>query len=72
MLSPPTSGQGDEMKRFDLISAIKDPKVLKPYFTKGLETWKNWITFFKVLSGGYKLSDEEMEMLTAMFDTFGG
>jgi len=50
------------MKRFDLVSAIKDPKVLKPYFPKGLETWKNWITFFKVLSGGYKLSDEEMAL----------
>lgn len=51
------------MGKISIIEAIEDKNLFRPYF-KDLETWRNWLTFFKVLSGysKSKLSKEEMEL----------
>ena len=44
----------------DIVKAIQDEKALRPYFKDGLDSWKNWLVFFKVISGYAKLSSQEM------------
>jgi len=45
----------------NIVQAIHSKEVFRPYF-KDLKTWRNWITFFKVLAGYKKLPEKEMEL----------
>jgi len=50
------------MQKFDIVKAVEDPQLFKPFFRGDLRTWKSWLTFFKVLSGRTDLDAGEMAL----------
>lgn len=49
-------------KELDIVKAIKDRNLLGSYFPNGLESWSNWLVFFKVLSGYTKSKFTKREL----------
>jgi hypothetical protein len=53
------------MEKLDIYKLMTSPSGFLPYFKGGLESWKGWLVFFKVMAGRTDLDAAEMEIFTA-------